>query len=57
VFVDWFKIIDQRAQFYANIGDYQGNVEHAFEIFYREKGIVHMFTTAKHPQVNEKMGR
>ena len=50
-------ITDHGSQFFANTRDFQGNANHAFEQFCKEKGINHILARVKHPQTNGKIER
>ena len=50
-------ITDHVSQFFANTRDFQGNANHAFEQFCKEKGINHILARVKHPQTNGKIER
>jgi putative transposase len=50
-------ITDHGTQFYANTRDFQGNAEHAFERFCKQKEITHILARVKHPQTNGKVER
>jgi putative transposase len=47
-------ISDHGSQFYANTRDKNGNADHTFEIFLKEKGIKHILCGVNHPQTNGK---
>lgn len=47
-------ISDHGSQFYANKRDKNGNADHSFEIFLKEKGIKQILCGVNHPQTNGK---
>jgi putative transposase len=47
-------ISDHGSQFYANKRDKNGNADHPFEIFLKEKGIKQILCGVNHPQTNGK---
>lgn len=48
-------ITDHGSQFYANKRDKEGEANHGFEQFLKEKGIKHILCRYKHPQSNGKV--
>jgi len=48
-------ITDHGTEFHANLRNEDGTANHAFEIFCRERGIVHILCQYNHPQSNGKI--